>query len=89
MTEKMPTTQWWIYIIQTHKGLLYTGCTTDVERRFSEHQTEGVKAAKFLKGKGPLKLRYRERVSSKSVALKREIEIKKMSRAQKIKLIES
>ena len=89
MTQKKPQTSWWVYIIQTSKGLLYTGCTTDVERRFNEHQAGGSKAAKFLKGKGPLILRYKEQVTDKSSALKKEIEIKKMSRDHKLKLIDS
>ncbi len=89
MTQKKPSAAWWVYIIETQKGLLYTGCTTDVERRFGEHQAGGHKAAKFLKGKGPLKLLYQERVVSKSSALKREIEIKKMSRDRKLKLIQN
>ncbi|MBM7071722.1 GIY-YIG nuclease family protein [Shewanella sp. 202IG2-18] len=85
--NEFETKPWWVYIIQTHKGLLYTGCTTDIERRFREHQSGGTKAAKFLKGKGPLELRYREQVNDKSTALKREIEIKKMPRSKKLTLI--
>ncbi len=81
------TSPWWVYIIKTKSGLLYTGCTTDVERRYNEHQASGVKAAKFLKGKGPLTLMYQEPAIDKSAALKREIEIKKMSRDKKICLI--
>ncbi len=81
-------TQWWVYMIQcANDGPLYTGITTDVERRFNEHQTGGAKAAKFLRGKGPLTLLYSESVFDKSTALKREIAIKKLSRTQKLALI--
>ncbi len=87
-TQKKPSAAWRVYIIETQKGLLYTGCTTDVERRFGEHQAGGIKAAKFLKVKGPLTLRYQEQVANKRAALKRENEIKKMSRDRKLKLIQ-
>ena len=90
MTQKKPSAPpWWVYIIQTKNGVLYTGCTTNVERRLNEHQAGGAKAAKFLKGKGPLTLRYKEQVADKSCALRREIAIKKMSRDKKLLLIES
>jgi putative endonuclease len=78
---------WYLYLVQCANSHLYTGITKDVARRFSEHQQGGMKAAKFLKGKGPLTLVYQEVVGSQSQALKRELMIKKLSRAQKLKLI--
>ncbi|WP_239845936.1 GIY-YIG nuclease family protein [Shewanella sp. Isolate11] len=74
-------------MVQCRKGQLYTGITTDVERRFQEHQQGGAKAAKFLRGKGPLQLVYRETVGDHSQALKREIAIKKLSRQAKLAII--
>ncbi|WP_299495952.1 GIY-YIG nuclease family protein [uncultured Shewanella sp.] len=78
---------WYLYMVKCTNGHLYTGITTDIDRRFHEHQSGGKKAAKFLKGKGPLQLVYQEMVGSHSQALKREISIKKLTRSQKLILI--
>ncbi|RJY06763.1 GIY-YIG nuclease family protein [Parashewanella spongiae] len=83
MTDKQPKC-WWVYMIECANGHLYTGCTNDVERRFNEHQANGAKTAKFLRGKGPLKLVYREYVGSQGDALRREVVIKKMKRKNKL-----
>ncbi|NKF52512.1 GIY-YIG nuclease family protein [Shewanella sp. WXL01] len=79
---------WFVYIIECAKGTLYTGITTDVARRFDEHQ-HGIKGAKYLKGKGPLRLVYQEAQQNRSLATKRELEIKKMTRSKKLALITS
>ena len=78
---------WSLYIIRCRDGELYTGVTTDVNRRFVEHQGGGPRAAKYLKGKAPLQLVYQELVGSRSEALKREIQVKKLSRQQKLALL--
>lgn len=80
---------WYLYLVRCANGHLYTGVTTDVARRFSEHQSGGIKSAKYLRGKGPLTLMYQEQVGSHGDALRREIAVKKLSRAQKLVLIES
>jgi putative endonuclease len=85
--ENEKQSPWYLYLVQCANSHLYTGITKDVARRFSEHQQGGIKAAKFLKGKGPLTLVYQELVGSQSQALKRELKIKKLSRAQKLHLI--
>ncbi len=86
-----PTTsnRWFLYIIRCRNGQLYTGITKDIDRRFQEHLAGGAKAAKFLRGKAPLEIVYRESVGEHSQALKREIAIKKLSRQQKLALIEN
>lgn len=76
-----------MYLIRTKLGHLYTGITQDVQRRFKEHQEGGVKAAKSLKGKKPLKLVYHEKVGSHSLALKTEAEIKKWPKEKKESLV--
>ncbi|MCL1090210.1 GIY-YIG nuclease family protein [Shewanella profunda] len=81
--------QWFLYLVRCANGHLYTGVTTDVARRFSEHQSGGIKSAKYLRGKGPLTLMYQETVGSRGDALRREIAVKKLSRSQKLVLIES
>ncbi|MCU8004076.1 MAG: GIY-YIG nuclease family protein [Shewanella sp.] len=80
---------WYLYLVRCANGHLYTGVTTNVARRFSEHQSGGIKSAKYLRGKGPLTLMYQEQVGSHGDALRREIAVKKLSRAQKLALIES
>ncbi len=80
---------WYLYLVRCANGHLYTGVTTDVARRFSEHQSGGIKSAKYLRGKGPLTLMYQEQVGRHGDALRREIAVKKLSRAQKLVLIES
>ncbi|WP_372940447.1 GIY-YIG nuclease family protein [Shewanella sp.] len=88
MSQTKSVNEWYLYIIRCANSHLYTGVTTDVTRRFAEHQSGGPKAAKFLKGKGPLTLMYQEALVDRSSALKREIAVKKMSRLQKLQLID-
>ena len=78
-----------MYLIRTKLGHLYTGITQDVQRRFKEHQEGGVKAAKSLKGKKPLKLVYQEEIGSHSLALKTEAEVKKWPKEKKESLVKS
>jgi len=77
--------QWYVYMIRCKSGMLYTGITTDVERRFTQHQTG--KGAKFLRGKAPLSLVYSAKVGTHSQALKLELNIKKWSKSKKEALI--
>ena len=77
---------WSLYIIESNDNSYYTGISTDVERRFSEHQ-KGVKGARYFNGRTPLRIVYREDGHNRSSASIREAEIKKLSRAQKIQLI--
>lgn len=81
------TQPWTVYIIQTASGTLYTGVAIDVKKRFQDHQA-GVKGAKYLRGKGPLTLVYQQRLKNKSEALKREYEIKQLTKKQKEALIQ-
>ena len=76
---------WYLYILKCADDSLYTGITTDVERRIKQH-TEG-KGAKYTRGKAPLKLVYKKRFKNRSLASKREAAIKKLTREEKIKLI--
>jgi putative endonuclease len=78
---------WYLYLIRCRDGSLYTGITTDVARRFAEHQGKRVGGAKYLKGRGPLALVLRRKVGSRSVALRVEQKVKKMPKTKKEKLI--
>ena len=77
---------WYLYILRCRCGELYTGITTDVEKRLQQHNCG--KGAKFTRGRGPLELVYREECGAHSAALKREMEIKALTRTQKLALIE-
>lgn len=79
---------WWsVYIIRCGDGTLYTGITTDVDRRFAEHNSQGPKAAKYTRSKLPLAIVYRREVGSRSKASKEELRIKSLTRNQKLALI--
>ena len=77
---------WKLYILRCGDGSLYTGITTDVEKRLEVHRSG--KGAKYTRGRGPLELVYHEECGSHSDALKRELEIKALPREEKIKMIE-
>ncbi len=81
------TNNWYLYLIRTQQGALYTGITTDVKRRFSEHSAQGLKCAKSLRGKAPLELVLKHFVGTKSDALKLEYKIKQLDKQQKEYLI--
>lgn len=80
--------KWELYIIQTKSKKLYTGITTDLDRRFMDHQS-GKKGARFFRFSEPEKILFREIHPNRSKATKREIKIKKMSRKDKLAFIDS
>lgn len=79
---------WEVYMICTRSGKLYTGITTDVERRFREHAGEKRRGARFFSISRPDAVVFRERQQNRSEATRRESEIKRMTRRQKLALIE-
>lgn len=76
--------KWVLYILECKDGTLYTGITDNLQRRLTAHE-EG-KGAKYTRGRGPFALRYIEACESHSLALKREIQVKKLTRTKKKKL---
>jgi putative endonuclease len=80
------TDNWSLYIIEASDASLYTGITTDVERRFDEH-SRGPRGARYFNGRNPLRIVYREDGHNRSSASRREAEIKKLSRIAKQQLI--
>jgi putative endonuclease len=76
---------WHVYIIECSDETLYTGITTDVERRLDEHNTS-LKGAKYTKGRGPVKLIYSCKIGDRAAASKEEYRIKQLSRNEKIEL---
>lgn len=79
--------KWFLYLIENRLGHLYTGITTDYQRRFAEHSSNSKKCAKSLRGKGPLTLKYCVTFDSHSEALKAELSVKKLTRSEKMKLL--
>ncbi|MEA3370344.1 MAG: GIY-YIG nuclease family protein [Campylobacterota bacterium] len=77
---------YFVYILECSDKTLYTGIATDVERRLDEHNNSQ-KGAKYTKVRRPVELVYSEESENRSSASKREHEIKKLSRKQKLELI--
>ena len=77
--------EWTVYILECGDGTLYTGITDDLSRRLKAH--ESGKGAKYTRGRGPLKLRYRETAADKSEALKREYALKRLRKTEKMAII--
>lgn len=75
------------YIVKCSDGTLYTGWTTCLERRVKEHNSG--RGAKYTRSRTPVKLVYYETFETKCEAMKREAAIKKLSRAEKERLIDS
>ena len=77
---------WYVYIIRASDDSLYTGVTTNVERRFAEHGHPD-KRARYFRGRKPLEVVYTERLENRSGAQRREAEIKKLTRKGKLELV--
>jgi putative endonuclease len=73
---------WFVYMLRCADNTLYTGITTDIQRRVSEHNREQA-GAKYTRAKRPVRLVYHESFQNRSQALKREAAIKKLSKKQK------
>jgi len=85
-----PVASWWVYMIRADDHSLYTGVTTDVDRRLAEHKAEvsgPYRGAKALKGKRNLKLAYSFAAADQSQALKLEYAIKQLPKARKEVLV--
>lgn len=85
MSETKAT--WYLYIIETRGGKLYTGITTDLERRFSQHATG--KGARFFRSDPPLLFRFSEPYPSRGEASKAEYQTKQLTKIKKLQLIHS
>ncbi len=86
------SSNWYVYIIKATESRLYTGVTTDIKRRWSEHSdTTAVtkKGAKFFWGRKPESLMFLSKCENRSTACKEEAAIKKLKRTEKLSLIDS
>ena len=75
-----------LYILKCSDGSLYTGITTDLKRRVSEHD-DGKVGAKYTRGRGPVAVVYTRRFRNRANASREEARIKKLSRAEKLVLV--
>ena len=79
-------TTWFVYMLRTRAGSLYTGITTDPQRRLAEHQ-KGKGGARSLRGKGPLALVWQCEVGDRGSALRLEARIKRLPKDEKERIV--
>jgi len=78
---------WFLYMVRCSDGSLYTGITTDISRRIQEHNNK--KGATYTRGRVPVGLIYQEKALNRSKALKREAQIKRLTRDEKLALVDN
>ena len=76
-----------VYIVECADTTLYTGWTTDLERRLKAHNAG--RGARYTRERGPVRLVYVEELPDRSAAQRREVEIKRLQRVEKLKLVKS
>lgn len=92
MTDKIKTTNpWTVYILRCADDSLYTGITTDIDRRLSEHNNDSSnsKGAKYTRARQPVALAYSETATTRGEASRREYQIKQLSRSKKLQLCQN
>ncbi|MCC6354039.1 MAG: GIY-YIG nuclease family protein [Verrucomicrobiae bacterium] len=77
----MASPPWWLYMIRTRAGTIYTGITTDVDRRFRQHATG--RGSRYLRARGPATILLRQRIGPRSLAAKLEYQVKRLDRRHK------
>ena len=82
--RRAPKAVWWVYLLRASDGAIYTGISTDTARRLREHNAG--RGSKSLLGRLPVTLVYREKSKDRSMAQKREAEIKRWPRSRKLAL---
>ena len=88
-SDKQTTVEatWVVYILRCADNSLYTGITTDINKRLDQHNGVNEKGAKYTHGRRPVTLVYQESSNSRSTASKREYVIKSLKKPQKERLI--
>ncbi|WP_421234826.1 GIY-YIG nuclease family protein [Aeromonas enteropelogenes] len=81
-----PPVDWFVYMVRTATGALYTGISTDPGRRLRQHQSG--KGSRALRGKGPLVLAWQQQVADKGTALRIEYRLKQQPKAVKERLVQ-
>ncbi|MGB1238032.1 MAG: GIY-YIG nuclease family protein [Pseudomonadales bacterium] len=88
-TEALTLDGWQVYIARCADNSLYTGVTTDAARREAEHNGQGRKGARYTAVRRPVRIIWVEPAQDRAAACRREAQIKKLTRAQKLSLIAS
>ena len=83
----MKNKEYYVYIVECSDGTYYTGYTSNISRRINEHNYSFKKGAKYTRSRRPVRLVYEEICDSMSAAMKRENQIKRLTRKQKIELL--
>lgn len=86
MTEQDKTGTWWVYFLRCNDHSLYAGVTTDIHRRIDEHNNSKL-GAKYTRARRPVTLVYLEEAENKSLACKREYQIRHLSKSKKEQLV--
>ena len=85
----MATKTWFVYLLRCSDNSLYTGITTELDRRIKEHNQDNIKGAKYTRVRRPVSLAYTELAETRSQANKREHQIKKLNKQSKERLVKS
>ena len=85
LDKTIETSRWLVYILRCKDGSFYTGITSDLTKRLAAHQNGT--ASRYTRSRLPVKLIYLESAANRSVATKRELKIKRLSRSQKETLL--
>ncbi len=80
---------WHVYILQCADSTLYTGIARDLDKRLRQHNGEAIGGPRYTRGRRPVQLVWSDAAPDRSTALKREAAIKKLSRPEKLRLIEA
>ena len=83
----MASAEYSLYIVRCGGGTLYTGIATDVDKRLEEHRS-GRRGAKYLRGRGPIELVFREVAGDRARASQLEYRVKKLPRSEKLALVD-
>ena len=78
---------WYVYVVRCRDNSLYTGVTTDLERRIHEHNHDNKQAASYTRARRPVELVYWETCENRSTALSREANLKQLSKLDKEALV--
>jgi len=79
--------QWWVYFVECRDGTLYTGISTNLDRRLAQHNGDQAGGAKYTKSRRPVRLVYAEPCDDRSAASRREYQLRKLPKAGKHRLI--
>ena len=78
---------WITYMLRCSDDSLYTGITTNIERRIHEHNSDNKKGARYTRTRRPVTLVYQESCDNRAQATTREYQLKKLKRTEKLKLV--